>query len=238
MPEITDSEMRQFLTYQNLGTPNEIQKKISDLETDNHAQREELRETRTKLPADGEVVVPKEDADLLPKFKELGDPDTVKSRLDEGETAKTRLVEVETKTAAAQFAKAAGLAEEAVDTLVELPALKGAKFEVRKSKQQENGKEVEAEVGYLTLPGDDQKAMSFTDAQGKIPALKGLRTATPDKGADRTVSFHQQGPDNKGKTGTVYDQIREARASEKTAAEKGPQTKPINERLGMRPVGS
>lgn len=236
MPEITDSELRQFVAYQNIGTPQEIQKKISDLTEDNRKYRQEEKPAlEEKLPGEGQVVVDKSDAELLPKYKALDeDPDQLKVKLEEGSKAQVRLAEVETKNQARAFAKAAGLAEESVETLVSIPALKDAKFEVRKVKVDDGkGNKVDGEDGYLTLAGDDEKAMSFKDAQEKVPALKGLRTASPEETKSRSVNFVKQGSEENGKAGTVYDRIRQNREAEKKTAKDAPQRKPVTERLGM-----
>lgn len=53
MPTISDVEYRQLVAYQALGTPQEIEKKISALERDNKRQRDEIRRMRSMQLAKG-----------------------------------------------------------------------------------------------------------------------------------------------------------------------------------------
>lgn len=235
MPDITDSELRQFVRYQGFGTPDEVQKKISELEKDNKESRDKVKNLTEKLPKDDQVVVAKEDAELLPKFKELGKPDDLKAKIDEGEKAKTKLADVERKTSASQFAKVAGLADEAVDTLIAIPALEGATLEVKKSKvKNDKGVEVEQEVGYITLAGENQKALSFTEAQEQVPALKGLRTASPTEDKSEPRKFVQQNGNVNVEAKNVYDKIR-AEKEEKFKAQEKTKVRSLEDRLGMAP---
>src|SRR5690606_5376614 len=197
-----------------------------------HAELEE------KLPKDGMVVVAKEDADLLPKYKELGDPKGLKDKLTKGEQAVQELLTVKRMDVAKAFAKAAGLAEEAVPALIAIPALKDATFEVRKTKQKNTqGQEEEVEVPYLTPAGEGQAALTFEDAKEKFPELKGLRTAEAPKndGGPRRVQFVQQGSKNNGGNGSVYDRIRAEAESRNTPKDKDakPPVVALEERLRM-----
>lgn len=235
MPEISDSDYRQFMRYQNIGTPDEITKKIASLESDNGSQRDTIRELKSKLPEDGQSVVPSEDASLLEKYKELGKPNELKKALEEGAEARKRADTLETRQHATQFARAVGLAEEAVETLVAIPALSGAKFEVRKTTVDDK----EQLRGYITLPGEDQKAMAFDAAQEKIPALKGLRVAAASfDDNNQDVDFLPQGGGIGGQSqGSLYDQIREeVKAKQKKAKEQRTMDadgKALEDRLGM-----
>lgn len=236
MPEISDAELRQFVRYQNLGTPEEIQKRITDLEKDNHKYRQEEKPAlEAKIPKEGEVVVPKADADLIPAIKELGKPEEIKAKIEEGEQARNKLADVERRSAASKFAKAAGLADEAVDTLVAIPALQGASFEIRKGKVKDaKGQEVEADVAYVTMPGENQKPLTFTEAQEQVPALKGLRTAEPTTSRPATgVPFVPQSGGGDNKPGNRFDRIREERAAAKKPAVEAPKKPSVFERLGM-----
>lgn len=202
MPEITKAEQRELNAYQALGTPREIKRKIDDLEKDNKKQRDELKETKNKLPKDGEVIVKQEEKDELDKYVELGKPDELKSKVEKGDQAQTKLEQLETRNAASAFAKVAGIHEDAVDTLTALPALEGAKFEVRKVKVDDK----EQEVAYLTLAGEGNKAMPYEDAKEKVSALKGLRAAEGDG-----QKFIRQGGPSKSTGGSgIYDRIRKA----------------------------
>jgi hypothetical protein len=237
MPEISDADYRLFTRYTIIGTPDEILKKREDLEKDNREQRDQLRATEGKVLKDGEVAVPKAKADLLPLYEELGQPKELKTQLDVGKTAVHKLTMAEQRTAASKFAKAAGLADESVETLIELPALSGATFEVRKGKvKNATGQEVDGDIAYLTLTGDGQKAMTFTDALDKIPLLKGLRMQGPGGTPTPGVPFVVQGAPaapNGGSGGDVFAQIRAEGAQKTEAAKTAPVVRPIEERLGL-----
>lgn len=240
MPDISESDYRQFVAYTQLGTPQEIRQKIDGLEKDNKEQRDEIRGLKEKQPKDGQVIVTKDDAELLEQYKGLGAPDEVKNRLEQGAQAQVRVKDLETRAAVKAFVAAAGLAEEAVDTIIAIPDLKDAKFEVRTKKERnDKGVEVEVSTAYVTLAGDDQKAMSFTDAQGKVPALKGLRPATPTQQGGRQVKYAQVGGEGTGGQGeSTYDRIRrEAKERREKAQQQGAGAqKSIEERMGMAPA--
>lgn len=230
MPEITDAEYRQFVLYQGFGTPTEVTKKIGDLETDNKKQRDEIRDLRAQVPAEGSVLLSKDDGAKHAAYKALGEPDALKTRLSEGDAAKQRVQDHDTRSAVQDFAKAAGISDDAIDTLIAIPALKGAKFEIRKKK---NDKQEEVPVPYITLAGDGEKAMSMEDALVKVPALKGLKPA--DKKGP--VTFVKQGGDSTEVSGDaqqqVLDKIRNKAKDTKEAASKSPAGKSVEERLGM-----
>jgi len=238
MPEITDAEMREFHTYQAIGTPTWVKEKLSSFESDNHTQREEIRGMKEKLPKDGEVVVPKSDADKLVKYKELGKPDEIKGKLEAGATAQTNLTGAERKTAALAFVKAAGLAEETVDTLVAIPDLESAVFEVKKGKvKNKAGEEVDAEIPFITVVGadDTKETLDFAKALERFPALKGLRLAEQKGDAVSAVlPFVPQGSgEHAAVSGSIYDKIRADAKKKKEAAEADQSGAPVEARLGM-----
>lgn len=230
MPEISEAEYRQYLSYQRLGTPQEIEQKRENLERDNKQQRDEIRDMRDKQPKEGQILVTQADVDELAKYKELGTPEDLTERLERAETAERELSTVRVRTAAQTFAQAAGLAPEAVDTLIAIPALQGAKFEVREAKNDE-GKETQ--VAYITLDGENQKAMKYEDAIERIPALKGLRTATEE--SPRGTDFVPRGStgNDKGGQDSVYDRIRkDAEARKKASTSHDDVAAKARERLG------
>lgn len=235
MPEITDAEFRNFMRYQALGTPQDVEKKIADLESDNRDQREEIRTMKDTLPKEGEVVVKKTTADRLGKYEELGKPDEIEGKLKEGDEAKVKLAGRLQREAATSFADAVGLAEETVDTLVALPELQGATFTVVDGKvKNDKGEEVDGKIGKITVTVDDaETTLDFDAARERFPALKGLKMADPnDKRPDK--NFVQQGHDKSGgpAEGNLYDKIRESREKEAKEQEKTA-SKPLEERLGM-----
>lgn len=235
MPEISESEYRELTQYKALGSPSEVGKKITDLEADNHRYREERR--RLKEEQAGKVLVEEKELNKLRSFAELGELDEVKTRLQEGAQAREELKAVQARSAALQFAKAVGLADESVETMVAIPGLKDASFEVRTRKQKnEKGEEVEVQVGYVKLP-DSEKAMSFEDAKEVVPALRGLRVAEPEQGSggSRTQFIRQSGNEGEGDPkAALYERIRKEEAERAAkAAQKDQRVKSLEERMGM-----
>lgn len=243
MPEISDADLRQFMDYQSIGTPTEIRKKRQELEDDNKSLRDERSELRKQVPAEGQVLLSEEDANEHAEYKKLGTVTEITDRLEQGDNAQRELSTTRTKEQVMSFAQAAGLAEEAVDTLMSLPALKDAKFEVR-TKKGEDDKEVQ--TPYITLAGEGEKAMSFSDAQEKVPVLKGLRAAAPNgdgkgDGEKPPVPFVKQSGDQKGKGEgeNLYDKIRKtAEAKKETATKDASRADSVRQRMGVRPVGA
>lgn len=220
MPEMPQSEIDalggfRFLASKYGGTPQSIEKKITDLEQDNREQRVEINTLKEQLPKADHVVVPKAEIDKLAEYEAIGKPAEIKTKLETGQQTEQELRDIQTRTAAEKFAKAAGLADEAVDTLVAIPTLKNAKFEVRKGKvKNDKGAEVDGDVAYITLEGEGKTAMSFEKAVEAVPALKGLARATggtPPTG----VLYVPQGGDGKGgneKSTVVDEEIKRIRA--------------------------
>lgn len=239
MPEISDAELRLFARYQNIGTPEEITKKFRDLETDNKNQRDEIRDLKEKMPGEDQVIVSKKDADLLPKYTALGEPKDLKAKLEAGEEAEKNFAIRARRDAALDYVRAAGLAEETVDTLISLPDLADVAFEVKTGKVKDaKGQEVDGKLPYLVITDDKgaKENIDFGKAQERFPALKGLKTAEPVKGSQQrpTPNFVQQSPGDKGGASeTLYDRIRRERKEhqEKEAA-RLKDAKSVDERLG------
>lgn len=243
MPDIAQSEVDALGGFKLIaqrfgGSPQGILDKIEKLEGDNRTQREEIRDLKTKLPADGSVVVEKAKADALAEYEALGSPAELKKKLESGTTAAVELAQVQLRTSATAFAKVAGLAPEAVDTLVAIPALQGAKFEVRKGKvKNKAGQDVDGEIGYITLAGDNQKASTLTDMLETVPALKGLaRSSASGTPGESGREWTEQGGGAESRAGSIFDQIREEAQKKQTppvttAATPAPLS--VEQKLGM-----
>jgi hypothetical protein len=235
MPEMTSAEITLLARYQNLGTPDEIQKQLKDRESDNGKQRDEIRVLKEKVPKDTEVVILKTEAALLDEYKPLGKPKDIQARFKAGDDAGEKAKLADQRTAATKFAKAVGLAEDSVEALVAFPALKDATFEVKKGKVRgADGIEVDGDIGYITLAGDGEKPMEFSAAQEKVAALKGLKTSsgTPEPTG---VVFPALGDGTKGAPKNVYDKIRADAEARTKADEKKPAPRSARDRLGMLP---
>ncbi len=237
MPKISEAELMELARYRTIGTPDAVGKKIGDLEKDNRKQREEIKVLKEAAPEEGQLMISEQDGKDLKSYQELGKPDEVKTRLETGSKATNDLRTHALTVSATAFAKAAGLADEAVGTLVAIPDLKDAVFEVRKKK---NDKGEEIDVPFLTLAGDGQAAMSFEDATEKVSSLKGLRMASPDepgKPPGQTFVPSGGGGGKGGGKDDVYARIRKDAEAKTKSAEKQPDFKPVEERLGMTKVG-
>lgn len=229
MPEITDAEYRQFVTYQQIGTPDEIRKKMNDLVKDNGGYRDQIRDLKEQVPPEGSFIVSEQDHKRLSEFSEFGTLEDLQNRLDQGKSAMTELTGLQKRSSLTGFTKAVGLVDESVDVLMALPALQDAKFEVR-TKKDDNGNELAQ--GYITLAGES-KAMSFDAAREQFPALNGLRTVgntTPE------LTMIQMGSDQKGgnKPANRYDAIREEVASRQNQTTNQVEVaNTVRERLGV-----
>ena len=248
MPDVPQSELDQLGGYRTAlsgygNTPSQllqyIQKQENELRTIT-AERDNLLGLK---PKDTQVVVEKTDADELAAYREINPkPAELKKIVAAGKDAAEKLEIAETRIAAAAFARVAGIHEDAVDTLVAIPQLKGAKFEVRKGKvKNKHGKEVDGEVGYLTLAGEKEKEMTVDEAREKVTALKGLRTADPasSKVTDRVQPPNfavQSGGSDKSGEEDVYTRIRNRGQPQVTIPESVPvrKTRTVFERLGMK----
>lgn len=175
MPEITDAEYRQFVRYQSLGTPEDLEKqakKIAELEADNKAQRDEIRTLKDQVPKEGMVALPKEKADTLARYEQLGKPEELEAAVKERETLKADLAQRDRRDAIRAAVKAMGWPDDVVATLEDLRSLDGATFEVRTEK--EGDKEIR--VPYVTLAGEGQQPQKLADFAAQTPALRGLKT--------------------------------------------------------------
>lgn len=173
MPEITDAELRTFAAYQNLGTPQEIAKKIGDLEGDNHKQRDEIRDLKEKQLKDGEVALPKEKAEVLTSYEALGKPEDLQKVVTERDELQQKDQQRTREDAFRAAVKAAGWPEDTVATLLDMRSLDGAAVEVKREK---NEKGEDAEVPYVKLAGEGQQPQKLTEFAANTPQLKGLKT--------------------------------------------------------------
>jgi len=211
MPDISDSEFRQFVRYQALGTPEEAEKKIRDLEADNKQQRDQLRDLKAAVPAEGMVAVPKEKADALAAYEKLGKPDDLANVASERDTLRQKDAARTRQDAIRAAVEAAGWPAETVATLEDMRSLDGAAFEVRAEK---NDKGEEVRMPYLTLSGEGKQAQKLTDFAASAPQLKGLKTAVAEQ-PKQPPTFPRQQPDGAAPRpevkGGVDDEIQQTR---------------------------
>lgn len=173
MPEISDADFRQFVAYQQLGSPQEVAKKIGDLEADNKQQRDEIRDLKGKVPAEDAVVLAAADAQALEAYRALGKPEELTQAIGERDELRQKDAERTRQDAWTRAAKAMGWAEDAALTLLDMRSLDGATVEVKREKN-EQGEDVE--VPYVTLAGEGQKEQKLADFAASAPQLRGLKT--------------------------------------------------------------
>jgi hypothetical protein len=152
---------------------------INKLLKENYGYRDELRDIKGKLPGEGAVVLSGDDAKLWDSYKTLGpDPKAIKSALDAGTEATTRLGEIERDSAYSKAAKASSYNEPLFKRLAAQDKLSVAVEEVV---EQGTGKKVDRafvldEKGAKTPLSDYAKA-KWGDL---LPALGGSQ-ATPKR---------------------------------------------------------
>jgi hypothetical protein len=214
MPEVSDSDFRALVAYQGLGTVQEISKKITDLEKDNKAQRDEITGLKTKLPKENEVVVPKERAETLEKFEALGKPEELQAVVTERDQLRTKDQQRTREDAFRGAVRTVGWPEDTVATLLDMRSLEGAKIEVRKAK---NGRGEEEDTAFVTLAGENQKEQLLTEFAAATPQLKGLKLEG-DRQSDTSTRIYpkQSGDSTAPKTEKTADDQR--KATESTAS--------------------
>lgn len=145
--------------------------------SENHGYRDQLRELKAKLPADGSVVLSGDDAKAWGRFRTLGDFADVETRLKERDT-----LDAQIKAHAREklVSEAAGLHGYDPDVLGQLPG--AADLEIRVAERTVNGKAVKvAQV----VGQDDQGQETLTDLDKHAEAnwAKFLPSLTADSQA-------------------------------------------------------
>lgn len=251
MPEITEAEEREYRRYRELGTPDSLAEKVkkaADLEVDNKALRDERRELKTKMPAEGAVVLTGDDATRwagfqklgktpeelaagivltaaeaaeFEAFKALGIPaaDVAKVQGERDEYKQKDAARIRRDSIAAAV-EAMGWPKETAATLEDMKSLDGAVFEVKTEKGTDRaGKETDVPTPYVTFPGEGQKAVKLAEFASKTDSLKGLRTSSEQ---GRGGTEYRRDPVEGGGTGGGYDPVAEGkRAAEAQKAGRG-----------------
>lgn len=209
MPEISDAELRQFVRYQNLGTPEEVERKIADLVKDNGKQRDELRESADKLkalPPEGAVVLTGAEAKLWPTLKELGKPEEIQAKLAAGQEAQSKLAEREKRDRLAEAASALGWQG---SLTARIRGIEAGTIEIREeSVTAADGTTSKVKVPYITPAGEGAQAVKLTDyAAQHDPELVPLLPAKQEEPAPtRGAPFVPQSPG--GKPAGAYDPVQ------------------------------
>jgi hypothetical protein len=167
MPEITDAQMAEYRAYQSVGgTPDQLTKKVGDLEKDNQKQRDEIRGLRddkkaleAKLPADGAVVLTGDDAAAWPRYAKLGKPDELEGAVTERDTLKKDAAARAWEDRVKAAAEAEGWGGKPGILKLALRGLEDHVLEVR----DEKGDKGEAKVAYIKEPGEGKSARKLRD---------------------------------------------------------------------------
>lgn len=218
--ELSPSEERAFARYEVLGTPEEVQKAISENEKLKRENAERRQENRTladqvsalSMPEGGKVLSPDE-AKAWDAYTALGTPEEQAKRaedfkrLEVKDAERTRLDSMKAAVAAERFP------EGAAELLADSKRADGATYSVAKEKVRDaSGKEVESEVGYITLAGDGQKPMRLADfAKANLPALLSLGAAGNGGGTSRAAPEQRGGGSPAASTAsTLLERAKEA----------------------------
>lgn len=152
---------------------------IDTLQGENFKLREERRDLRTQIgelsksaPKEGEIVLPKTDAELWQSYQGIGKPDDLSK-------AMTELAKLRRDVLVRDVAGVHGYQSQVLGTL--LPA--NAQVELRGVKDEETGKT--AQVAYLKLPdGQEQPITDYAEKnwQPFLPALVNNNHSSPQGG--------------------------------------------------------
>lgn len=214
MPEISDAEQRQFVRYQMLGTPEEVEKKINDLERDNRQYRQEkIPELEKKIPGEGAVVLTGDEAKAYPALKELtsfGTAAEIKAKLDQGETNSAELADLKRKESVRLAATAAGYKD---SVLLKLPGAEKLKFETKQETVNEDGKTKQVDVAYVTGSGEGATPQKLTEYAEKewSDFLPSLKLSDEERKESKRPSFpetRENGDRSTDTKGGIDDQIQ------------------------------
>lgn len=191
-------------------------RELEDLQTENDA-------LLSKIPKDGQVVVSKEDAEALTKYKALGTPEEVKTKVDKSGELETKLTDKDREEVVRTAAKAAGFSE---TVLLDQVRSRGLTVEMRD--QTADGKTVK--VAFVKTSAKDAAFEPLTtmverDLKDYLLALKasGPASTTP---VQTGVPFPVQSSSGSAAQGDAADQFL-ARRNERAAARPNPLASPV-----------
>lgn len=123
MPEMADRDFTELHAFRAIAaSPDEVRRKIAELEKDNHKQRGEidgLKEKVKAVPADGSVVLSKEDGEAHAAFVALNlKPADIAALVTERDTLKVDKSKRERRDALVAGREAEGWNEQAADVLL------------------------------------------------------------------------------------------------------------------------
>lgn len=166
MPEITEAQASEYRAYTQLGTPEQVSKKIGDLEKDNHKQRGEIQTLKDakkvleeKAAPEGAVVLTGDDAAKWTRYQALGTPDEVESAAKERDALRTTVKGREWEDAVKTAAEAEGWGKPAILRL----ALKGLEDHTLEVREDKGDKGEKVRVAYIKEPGEGKAAKKLRD---------------------------------------------------------------------------
>jgi len=250
MPEISAAEQQQFARYQNLGTPEELQKQAKELEKakseaaqariDLKAVTEERDAFKAKVPAEDAIVLSGDEAVAYKAVQGTGlSLKDVDAAVKERDTLKARDAARTRQDSLAAAAKTEGWADTAPAALARvLRDDAGAPLPVEvKEEEREftvNGRTEKRKmpVGYVTLEG---KAVPFTQLPDVMPEIRGaLLLSGGSGGGDAQASrevLMQRGAGRPAKA-DVFARVRDDTKA-KYEAGGGPSVETLSKRLGV-----
>ena len=213
MPEITDAELRQFVQYQNLGTPGEVSKKITDLEADNKTQRDQIRDLK-KLPTvpEGGRILTKDEVTEVEAYRALGTPEEVKAKVEKVPTLEADLAKRDRDDARDAAAKALGIEGKDLSPFAGADALE---FLTKEEEVERNGKKEKAPVPYVKdADGKEHRLADYGKEKWGRPFEAVLGTAAPaPTGTRYTVETGQPAPRTGKVTAEDYRKATDATAN-------------------------
>lgn len=159
----------------------ELLAKNRELEADNRNYRRKIKDLKAGAPAEGSLVLSKDDAQLWAKYRDLGDPEEVKASLDAGTDA---IREREKADRVGNLKKAASAAGYGPDVFADLAESKGLAVEV--NEETRDGKAVVD--AFVTGEGGSRtplKEFVETHLSSYLPALTQGKEPPP-KDRDRS----------------------------------------------------
>ena len=223
--ELTDAQERLWRDYQELGTPDEIRRKRTDLVSDNGKQRDklrdahaetdrlntELREARKKVP-DGGQVLTADEAKAFKTYQELGKPEDLKTEIQAKKDLESKVANRDRMDRIGEVAEVVGYK---ADVLGELPGAEKLKFELRE--ETVDGEKVQ--VAYVTTEDQGatpQKLEDYVDANWKafIPALEAEAAEEHERGsAEQRRMVRQTARGKPTKVGAAdVEKVKEAKS--------------------------
>jgi hypothetical protein len=165
---------------------------IEDIESDNAKLREknrkakaDLEEVQGKLPTDGSVSVPKEDAELLAKFKEIQlKPEEIVAKIKTASDLEAKVAESERRETVRKAAEATGF-KEAV--LSDLAVAKGLKLELNEETVTENGETRQVPIAYVKDAQGVKTKLSEYAEKNLVDFLPALKVEAEDGGGEGTA---------------------------------------------------